>query len=89
MSCRPPVACAKCGAPLGRVITDLEVQDPHGGCSSVVEHWIVAPVVAGSIPVSHPDKNEERGRDERPQLFGSSAQHNSFENSGSLREISE
>jgi hypothetical protein len=26
----------------------------HGGCSSVVEHWIVAPVVAGSIPVTHP-----------------------------------
>ncbi len=25
-----------------------------GGCSSVVEHWIVAPVVAGSIPVTHP-----------------------------------
>jgi hypothetical protein len=26
----------------------------RGGCSSVVEHWIVAPVVAGSSPVSHP-----------------------------------
>ncbi len=25
-----------------------------GGRSSVVEHWIVAPVVAGSIPVAHP-----------------------------------
>lgn len=29
----------------------------HGGCSSVVEHWIVAPVVAGSIPVTHPNSN--------------------------------
>lgn len=27
---------------------------PYGGYSSVVEHWIVAPVVAGSIPVTHP-----------------------------------
>src|SRR5690606_30626556 len=31
-----------------------------GGCSSVVEHWIVAPVVGGSIPLTHP--NLERSR---------------------------
>ena len=34
----------------------------HGGCSSVVEHWIVAPVVAGSIPVIHPIQSEEEER---------------------------
>ena len=27
----------------------------HGACSSVVEHWIVVPVVAGSNPVTHPN----------------------------------
>src|ERR1041384_7698867 len=35
----------------------------HGGCSSVVEHWIVAPVVAGSIPVIHPIPPEKKRRD--------------------------
>lgn len=29
---------------------------PFGGRSSVVEHWIVAPRVAGSNPVVHPNK---------------------------------
>gem|GEM_PF-6184205 len=28
--------------------------EAYGGCSSAVEHWTVAPVVAGSNPVSHP-----------------------------------
>ena len=32
----------------------VELLDRYGGCSSVVEHWIVAPVVAGSIHVTHP-----------------------------------
>src|SRR5690606_23817670 len=32
------------------------VTSGYGGCSSVVEHWIVAPVVAGSIPVTHPKR---------------------------------
>src|ERR1041384_1963504 len=38
-------------------------RETHGGCSSVVEHWIVAPVVAGSIPVTHPIPPEKKRRD--------------------------
>jgi hypothetical protein len=30
-----------------------------GGCSSMVEHWTVAPVVAGSSPVIHPKPSSE------------------------------
>lgn len=39
-----------------------------GGCSSVVEHWIVAPGVAGSIPVFHPTVRGagHRRHDRRP-----------------------
>src|SRR5512133_2494789 len=37
-------------------------RSPNGGCSSVVEHWIVAPVVAGSIPVTHPKRVQSRKR---------------------------
>ena len=36
-------------ASLSRLVWD-------GGCSSVVEHWFVVPVVAGSIPVVRPIK---------------------------------
>ena len=33
-----------------------------GGCSSMVEHWTVAPVVAGSIPVIHPKSSSDLRR---------------------------
>ena len=31
-----------------------EILPPYGGYSSMVEHWTVAPSVAGSNPVTHP-----------------------------------
>ncbi len=29
------------------------------GVAQLVEHWVVAPVVAGSSPVTHPIENKE------------------------------
>ena len=36
------------------VFSDL-VRIIYGECSSMVERWTVAPDVAGSIPVTHPN----------------------------------
>ena len=52
---KPPPACR---APGFRVFVPRQLQllfRPCGECSSVVEHRTVAPVVAGSIPVTHPN----------------------------------
>ena len=53
---------------------DCAVVAPCGECSSMVEHRTVAPVVAGSIPVTHPKYYAEglrpapRLRSVRPEL---------------------
>jgi hypothetical protein len=43
---------------LAKAGVGTNIRPRFGGCSSVVEHWIVAPVVAGSIPVIHPECDE-------------------------------
>lgn len=55
-ACGPLVPCATCARIRGGTVSVVGPTEllEYGGCSSAVEHWIVAPVVAGSNPVSHP-----------------------------------